>query len=990
MTSELDRVISPEILGDEFHALIEHLARTENIQHVLEIGSSAGAGSTSALVAGLERNPGRPSLYCMELSKPRFEVLSKALADKPFVRCFNVSSVPVEEFPSAEQVAYFYKSVHTALNKYTLQQILGWLKQDIEYILSSNAPQNGIELIRSELGIDTFDMVLIDGSEFTGAAELDHVIGAKWILLDDTNAYKCHEARQRLLADPDYELIADNRKLRNGYSVFRRTGGQGGARVHDEPPVHFFTIVLNGEPFIRYHLDMMLKLPFRWHWHVVEGVAALVHDTAWSVGGGGRIEASLHDRGRSNDGTSSYLDEITAAHPDKVTVHRKPLDEFWGGKREMVSAPLERIQERCLLWQIDADELWTLEQVMAVRSAFQREPDRTAAQFWCDYFVAPSVVLTTRYNYANNPRWEWRRVWNFEPGDYWDAHEPPSLMRNIGGRPTDLVDIHAFTNDETEALGAVFQHFAYVTLAQLAFKQAYYGYRIDLERWRDMHSSVVGGGPLFLRDFFPWVTDESMIDSVEQQNIRPLASIEGGQWRFSSASERQSQKVGRPSPRVVVDGAFFQHNQKSGIARVWRSLIEEWRDQRFAPNVLILDRAGTAPRLPGCRYRSIPAWDENCSADDAFFIERVCDEEGADIFISTYYTSAVRTRSVAVVHDLIPERLGKHLDDQNLREKALGLAHASHLICVSESTKRELLSVYPELVNKPITVIRNGLSSGFRPMPPEDVQEVRGKHRLLRPYFLIVGDRVGLGGYKNVEFAFRALRSWRRRREFDTVCVGGGKLEPKLKALSWGARTIQISADDRELSSLYSGAAALIYPSKAEGFGLPVLEALACGCPVVASRIAPIVEVGGDAPQYFEPDSIVEFVAAVEAAVEPDSLEQRKRAGIEVASKFTWSEAARAYIDVFTQVAQQPSAANGLGTLDVWNLLRSEQQAQQRKLKALGPRADRGGGRFSGAHRSALFRVRGWVLRVLPPSALPVARSVWRWLLGFGADRRDR
>src|SRR5215510_12247523 len=70
--------------------------------------------------------------------------------------------------------------------------------------------------------------------------------------------------------------------------VASRSSGPGGLRA-DDLPVHFFTIVLNGDPFIRYHLDVFRGLPFRWHWHIVEGVAALVRDTAWSVAAGGRI-----------------------------------------------------------------------------------------------------------------------------------------------------------------------------------------------------------------------------------------------------------------------------------------------------------------------------------------------------------------------------------------------------------------------------------------------------------------------------------------------------------------------------------------------------------------------------------------------------------------------------------------------------------------------------------------------------------------------------
>ena len=73
-------------------------------------------------------------------------------------------------------------------------------------------------------------------------------------------------------------------------------------------PVHFLTIVLNGEPFIRYHYQILESLPFRWHWHVVEGAAELRHDTAWACAYGGALPGRFHADGLSNDGTSEYLD----------------------------------------------------------------------------------------------------------------------------------------------------------------------------------------------------------------------------------------------------------------------------------------------------------------------------------------------------------------------------------------------------------------------------------------------------------------------------------------------------------------------------------------------------------------------------------------------------------------------------------------------------------------------------------------------------------
>lgn len=108
------------------------------------------------------------------------------------------------------------------LNQYGLDRVIGWLKQDIDYVKSSGVAQNGIALIKEQHGIEFFDIVLIDGSEFTGMAEFKLIYGARFILLDDTNAFKNYHNYQQLINDPHYELIEQDIQLRNGYAIFKR------------------------------------------------------------------------------------------------------------------------------------------------------------------------------------------------------------------------------------------------------------------------------------------------------------------------------------------------------------------------------------------------------------------------------------------------------------------------------------------------------------------------------------------------------------------------------------------------------------------------------------------------------------------------------------------------------------------------------------------------------------------------------------------------
>ena len=509
---DLNRLIVPEIKDDHFYDTIKRLAATEALATVLEIGSSAGEGSTAALVAGLSINPGSPKLFCIEISRPRFRQLQETYSSYPFVHCYNSSSVSVDEFPTPAAVAEFYHNVPCGLQKFPLPLVLDWLRQDVQYVRDAGVASGAIQTIKSDHAVDTFDMVLIDGSEFTGGVEFNQVRGARLILLDDTCTFKCYNVRQALLKDPMYDLVADDQQLRNGYSVFRRRATA--RRVDDALPIHFFTIVLNGEPFIRYHETVFLGLTVPWHWHIVEGVASLKHDTAWSVAEGGHIADSVHDRGRSNDGTSAYLDELAKRFPENVTIYRKPLDEFWDGKREMVNAPLPNIEEECLLWQVDSDELWTSEQINTVHRLFMQNPSRTAAYYWCLYYVGPDKIVSTRCNYTQNPKQEWLRTWRYTPGYAWATHEPPVLA---AAAERTWAEAHRRCEDRpvhTGRNGAGRRHVPSPCLrdgSQLSFKELYYGYPGALAQWQRLQEHRGSGK---LRDFFGWVSDDTMFDDV--------------------------------------------------------------------------------------------------------------------------------------------------------------------------------------------------------------------------------------------------------------------------------------------------------------------------------------------------------------------------------------------------------------------------------------------------------------------------------------------
>ena len=220
--SGLDRLIPPEIRDDRLYRWIARIAATPGVRHILEIGSSSGAGSTEAFVSGALRNAVRPHVHCLEISRARFRALVDRYREHDFVHCYNRSSVPLELFPDAADIDAFRRRTWSRFRFIPRATVLQWLRQDTDYMREHGLSEHGIRHIRTLHGIACFDAVLIDGSEFSGPADLEEVYGARFIVLDDIRTYKNGDNYRRLLRDPEYARVAHSRWLRNGFAIFER------------------------------------------------------------------------------------------------------------------------------------------------------------------------------------------------------------------------------------------------------------------------------------------------------------------------------------------------------------------------------------------------------------------------------------------------------------------------------------------------------------------------------------------------------------------------------------------------------------------------------------------------------------------------------------------------------------------------------------------------------------------------------------------------
>ena len=239
---------------------------------------------------------------------------------------------------------------------------------------------------------------------------------------------------------------------------------------------------------------------------------------------------------------------------------------------------------------------------------------------------------------------------------------------------------------------------------------------------------------------------------------------------------------------------------------------------------------------------------------------------------------------------------------------AVSARRADAIIAISQNTHDDILRRLPINPAKVFT-IPYGIASIFRPMPKPAQDKIRRRYDLPAQFVLYVGN---LEPRKNLPMLLRAFAQLvQRGLPHALVLVGsrGWKEEPifsTLRALNLGARVFlpgYIPQD--ELPALYSAASVFVYASRYEGFGLPVLEAMACGAPVITSNVASMPEIAGNAGVLIDPNDETELTDALGRVLTDDELRTRlARAGLERAQSFSWERAAQATLAVYERVAR--------------------------------------------------------------------------------------
>lgn len=416
--------------------------------------------------------------------------------------------------------------------------------------------------------------------------------------------------------------------------------------------------------------------------------------------------------------------------------------------------------------------------------------------------------------------------------------------------------------------------------------------------------------------------------SMHSQSNGPTV---GGKTRSELNAQNAKASLSDPSSsrsdgrtRLLVDGVFFQLTQ-SGIGRVWTSIMPALVEDP-AVDLIVLDRGGL-PDISGLRRIPFPTYTmEHYNADDSALIQQVCDYYNVDVFTSTYYTTPLTTPMFLLIYDMIPELLGFDLGQRGWKEKAIAISYARRHISISQSTHEDLLRFYPDLCHATFVHLAHDREI-FKPRDGKEVSDFRrslGFDR--RPYVVTVGEREQAGGYKNGRLLFEAIAA-SRRDDVDILCIGG---EPTLgknltENLPARVRVKRIAATDEELALAYSGAMALIYPSLYEGFGLPVLEAMACGCPVVTTENGSLKEVAGDAALFIDGKSPLELSTALSVLRSPAERSRLRESGLKQAQKFDWSAMTSAVQGAVSALAKTALDPDYKRFAETWRTLRRMQ-----------------------------------------------------------------
>lgn len=373
----------------------------------------------------------------------------------------------------------------------------------------------------------------------------------------------------------------------------------------------------------------------------------------------------------------------------------------------------------------------------------------------------------------------------------------------------------------------------------------------------------------------------------------------------------------KPShPRVLIDATSIPPSF-GGVGRYILGILEGLRELDISAEVLVNSRTGPeiAEKMKGHYYITLPkilSFRFTRMIFEQTFLPRMVSKREIDILFSPHYSFPLlgKFNRVVTLHDAIFVKEAKLYSPLKRRYLIFwsrqARKHAEGLVYPSEATRNDFSSLSATLATE--VVAHHGVNTKtFHPSSQDEIKSVTTRNGLRQnEYCLFVGT---IEPRKNLESLLRAIASWNQHssERLELVIAGSQGWDHDIVSLAAALREYvsvrflgYVPIED--LSGLISGAKFFAYPSLGEGFGLPVLEAMACGAAVLTTRQPALPEVGGDSVYYCETSQESIELAIGKMLASPQKMEEIRRRAINRAKKFSWSAAAKAHMLLFDSV----------------------------------------------------------------------------------------
>ena len=371
--------------------------------------------------------------------------------------------------------------------------------------------------------------------------------------------------------------------------------------------------------------------------------------------------------------------------------------------------------------------------------------------------------------------------------------------------------------------------------------------------------------------------------------------------------------------KVLFDGSIFSQQRHGGISRYFSEVLDrlpnypDFQISLFL-HTRILGEIPGHPSVTIVQSHSLPyfrpSWAHRRCAK---LVQRLlhplqCKATKASILHPTYYgISPVKTmRYVVTVYDMIHELFPHYFPGTGAtrfrRKKLEAIKAADHVFCISENTRNDVLRLTGISESK-TSVVHLAASDVFRPLAQKELEGLyaRGAH-LRKAFLLFVGGR---DHYKNFQTLLRSYGKWEGKSDFLLIAAGGSPTWTEeeralIDSLRLSKRVICLgSVPDETLAQLYNAARCFVFPSEYEGFGLPLLEAMACGTPVAAANVSSIPEVTAQAAVCFDPNSEESIRGALDTAVSTPPESDLVSRGLERVRHFSWEKTVQQMADTY-------------------------------------------------------------------------------------------